>query len=277
MEQKKKKSFTILGTSIWRILAYFIIYSFVGFIIETLFALVFYNVLESRQSFLYGPFCGIYGVGAVFMYVILNRYFKKNSHLLFLGGFIVGSFVEYILSFLGEIILNVRWWDYSNRFLNINGRICFLYSLFWGLLGVYFMKVINPKVDKIINFIKKKVNMKLIKTIVLILFVLLLIDCAISGLAIEYYLVRQTVQNDLDVPNKDAIVKEYDKIYSNENRTKIINKFFNDKKMVITYPNLTITLKDGTVKRVREYLPDIQPYYFKFNVKNIKNEIIDNR
>ena len=117
--------------------------------------------------------------------------------------------------------------------------------------------------------------MKLIKTIVLILFVLLLIDCAISGLAIEYYLVRQTVQNDLDVPNKEAIVKEYNKIYSNENRTKIINKFFNDEKMVMTYPNLTITLKDGTVKRVREYLPDIKPYYFKFNVKNIKNEIID--
>lgn len=272
MEQKKKKSFTILGTSIWRILAYFIIYSFVGFIIETLFALVFYNVLESRQSFLYGPFCGIYGVGAVFMYVILNRYFKKNNHLLFLGGFIVGSCVEYILSFLGEVILNVRWWDYSNRFLNINGRICFLYSLFWGLLGVYFMKVINPKVDKLINFIKKKVNMKLIKTIVIILFVFLLVDCAISGLAIEYYLVRQTVQNDLDVPNKDVIVKEYDKIYSNDSRAKIINKFFNDEKMVITYPNLTITLKDGTVKRVREYLPDIKPYYFKFNVKHINNE-----
>ncbi len=275
MEQEKKKSFTILGTSIWRILAYFIIYSFVGFIIETLFALVFYNVLESRQSFLYGPFCGIYGVGAVFMYVVLNRYFKKNSHLLFLGGFIVGSFVEYILSFLGEIILNVRWWDYSNRFLNINGRICFLYSLFWGLLGVYFMKVINPKVDKIIDFIKKKVNIKIIKTIVIILFVFLLVDCAISGLAIEYYLVRQTVQNNLDVSNKNDIVKIYDKIYSNDNRVKIINKFFNDEKMVITYPNLTITLKDGTVKRVREYLPDIKPYYFKFNVKQIKNEIIN--
>ena len=275
MEQEKKKSFTILGTSIWRILAYFIIYSFVGFIIETLFALVFYNVLESRQSFLYGPFCGIYGVGAVFMYVVLNRYFKKNSHLLFLGGFIVGSFVEYILSFLGEIILNVRWWDYSNRFLNINGRICFLYSLFWGLLGVYFMKVINPKVDKIIDFIKKKVNIKIIKTIVIILFVFLLVDCAISGLAIEYYLVRQTVQNNLDVSNKNDIVKIYDKIYSNDNRVKIINKFFNDEKMVITYTNLTITLKDGTVKRVREYLPDIKPYYFKFNVKQIKNEIIN--
>lgn len=48
--------------SIWRILVYFMIYSFIGYIVETLFALINYNVLESRKSFLYGPFCGIYGL-----------------------------------------------------------------------------------------------------------------------------------------------------------------------------------------------------------------------
>ena len=271
----KKRSFKILGISIWRLLAYFIIYSFIGFVIETLFALFMYNVLESRQSVLYGPFCGIYGVGAVIMIMFLNKYFNKNNHILFLGGFIVGSVVEYLISLIGEMMLNFRWWDYSNRFLNINGRICFLYSLFWGLLGVYFMRVINPKVDKVIEFIKKKVNMKVIKSTVLIVFILLLIDCAVSGIAIEYYLVRQIIKNDLDVQNKEAIVRIYNNIYSNEKKVKIIDKFFNDKKMIMTYPNLTITLNDGTVKRVREYLPDIKPYYFKFNVKNIKNDIIE--
>jgi len=265
MEEKKvSKNFTILDTSIWRIFAYFIIYSFVGFIIETIFALVMYSTFESRQSFLYGPFCGIYGVGAVVMYVILNKYFKKNKHLLFLGGFIVGSVVEYVLSFLGEVILNVRWWDYSNRFLNINGRICFLYSLFWGALGLYFMTVINPKIDKVIDFFKKKINLKVLKSIVLIVTIFLLIDCIISGLAIDFYLTRQTVQNDLDVPNKEQVIDKYDRIYSNEKLTEIIYKYWNDEKMVITYPNLTITLRDGTNMRVRELLPDIQPYYYKF-------------
>lgn len=268
MEEKKKKNFTILGTSIWRILAYFIIYSFIGFIIETLFAIIFYNVLESRQSFLYGPFCGIYGVGAVFMYVILNKYFKKNNHLLFLGGFIVGSVVEYVLSFLGEVLLNVRWWDYSNRFLNINGRICFLYSLFWGALGLYFMTVINPKIDKIINFLKRKINLKILKAIVLFMTLFLLSDCIVSGVAIDFYLTRQTVQNDLDVPNKELILDKYNKIYSNENLKNIIYKYFDDQKMVLTYPNLTITLNDGTIKRVREFLPEIMPYYYKFNVRS---------
>ena len=77
-----------LGISIWRIFAYFIIYSFIGFLIETMYALVLYGVLESRQSFLYGPFCSIYGVGAVLMICSLQKV-KKNPHTLFLGGFLV--------------------------------------------------------------------------------------------------------------------------------------------------------------------------------------------
>ena len=77
MEQKiEKKKFTILGIDLWEILAYFIIYSIAGFFIETMFALVRYGVLESRQSFLYGPFCSIYGVGAVVMIIFL--YFRLS-------------------------------------------------------------------------------------------------------------------------------------------------------------------------------------------------------
>ena len=101
MEEKKKKSFTILGTSIWRILAYFIIYSFIGFIIETIFALVMYSTFESRQSFLYGPFCGIYGVGAVVMYVILNKYdISKIENILEIFSFI---FIKNTIILNGDI------------------------------------------------------------------------------------------------------------------------------------------------------------------------------
>ena len=141
--------------SIWRILAYFIIYSFVGYIVETLFALINYNVLESRKSFLYGPFCGIYGLGAVVLILSL-KYFKKNNYTLFLGGFLVGGTLEYVISYIGEVMFDARWWDYSDRFLNINGRICLLYSLFWGILALILMRIINPQVDKFIEYIKKK-------------------------------------------------------------------------------------------------------------------------
>ncbi len=61
-EKKTKKEFTILGLSIWKILAYFIIYSVFGYIVEMIFSIITKGTLESRQSFLYGPFSGIYGL-----------------------------------------------------------------------------------------------------------------------------------------------------------------------------------------------------------------------
>ena len=144
MEKKKIK---ILGFDLWEILFYFIIYSIAGYLIETSFALIRYGVLESRQSFLYGPFCSIYGVGAVIM-VLFLQYFKKNGFTLFVGGFFIGSITEYLVSLIGELILHVKWWDYSNMPLNINGRICFYYSMFWGILAIFLMRVIQPRVKK---------------------------------------------------------------------------------------------------------------------------------
>ena len=131
----KKKKFTIMGLSIWRILAYFIIYSIVGYIIETIFGIITKGRWESRQSFLYGPFCAIYGLGAAIMIIFLHKYSKKYTTL-FWGGFIVGSIVEYLVSLIGEMILGVKWWDYSDMPLNINGRICVYFSLFWGFLAL---------------------------------------------------------------------------------------------------------------------------------------------
>lgn len=274
----KKRSFKILGISIWRLLAYFIIYSFIGFVIETLFALFMYNVLESRQSFLYGPFCGIYGVGAVIMIMFLNKYFNKNNHILFLGGFIVGSVVEYLISLIGELMLNVRWWDYSNRFLNINGRICLLYSIFWGLLAIYLMRVINPRVDKLINWLKTKININVAKTLTLITIILLFIDCVASGFAISFCLIRKSVENNLNIANKEQTIEAYNKIYGNEKLKEFIYKYWNDEKMVLTYPNLTLKLEDGKIMYVKDLTPEIKPYYHKFNerkIKEIKDEIIN--
>ena len=71
MENTREKK-KILGFELWELLAYFIIYSICGFFIETIFALVRYGVLESRKSFLYGPFCSIYGLGAVIMILFLH-------------------------------------------------------------------------------------------------------------------------------------------------------------------------------------------------------------
>lgn len=275
---EKKKKFTILNFSIWRLLAYFIVYSFVGYIIETLFGMATKGVWESRQSFLYGPFCGIYGMGAVVMILFL-QYFNQNSHRLFLGGFIIGSIVEYAVSWYGEVFLHVKWWDYSNMPLNINGRICVFFSLFWGFLAIYLMSYVNPKIDKLINFIKSKISIKALKIVTTLVTVFLFLDCLITGFALEMFLVRKVHENNLNVLDKEKIDSRYEEIYSNEQLVNIINKFFGDRKMIKTFPNLKTQDVDGNMIYFDCYVGDIEPYYYKFNsdwrgdlVKILKHE-----
>ena len=86
--EKEKRKFRINAYSIYTIIAYFTIYSIAGFVIETLFGIFSKGVLESRQNFLYGPFCAIYGLGAITMIIGL-RGCPKNFKSLFFGGFIV--------------------------------------------------------------------------------------------------------------------------------------------------------------------------------------------
>ena len=265
-----KKKRTINGISIWRILAYFIIYSVLGYIIETIYGMITKGVWESRQSFLYGPFCGIYGLGADIMIVCLHK-FPRKFNTLFIGGFIVGSIVEYVVSFVGEMLLGVKWWDYSNMPLNVNGRICVYFSVFWGFLGIYLIASLNPRVDRVINWIKSKFKTyKGLKTFVMTVFILLMIDCVSTGFAIEFFLVRMIVQNDIDVANKELVIEQYDKIYGNEKLSKFIYQFWGDKKMIRTFPNLKINDKNGNIVYMDSLL-DIQPYYLKVHDKNNKN------
>lgn len=263
------KNVKIAGITIWRILAYFIIYSVIGYVIETTYAIVLYGVVESRQSFLYGPFCSIYGVGAVVMICALQR-FKDKTHRLFLGGFVVGSITEYVVSFVGEKMLNTRWWDYSDKFLNLNGRISLIYSIFWGLLGLYLLKVVNPKIDKFIDWLKVKLkNIKALKIIDLAIIVLLFINCVVSGYALDCYLTRITVENDLDVENKEAVIEKYNYLYKeDEKRANRIYKFWGNEVMVKAYPNVTIRLSNGENVLAKTYSPDIAPYFYKFKREN---------
>ena len=269
-EAEKKKKLTIMGLSIWRILAYFIIYSFVGYIIETIFGIITKGVWESRQSFLYGPFCSIYGLGAAIMILFLHKFSKKYTTLFF-GGFIVGSIVEYLVSWIGELILGVKWWDYSNMPLNINGRICVYFSIFWGFLALYLIASFNPRIDKFINWIKAKISLKALKTLTLSVTLILLIDCIITGIAMSFFLIRMIAKNNLNVPNKEIIIEEYDNIYNNEKLSNFIYKYWGDRKMIKTFPNIKVQDIDGNIIYIDSLLKDIKPYYFKFfEPKNIK-------
>lgn len=261
-KNEDKKKFTIMGLSIWRILVYFIIYSFVGYVIETFYSIMTKGTWESRQSFLYGPFCAIYGLGASIMLIFLYKYSKKYTRLI-LGGFIIGSITEYMVSWIGELILGVKWWDYSNIPLNINGRICVYFSLFWGFLALYLVASFNPRIDRFIDWVKSKVSLKVLKSATLSVIIILFIDCILSSYAMSFFLIRMVAQNDLNVANKDIIIQKYDEIYGNEKLANFIYKFWGDRKMIRTFPNVKVEDVDGNIIYIDSLLKDIQPYYLK--------------
>ena len=264
--KEKKKKFTIFGFPIIRLLAYFVIYSVIGFIIETLFGLVTKGVIESRKSFLYGPFCAIYGVGAVVMIIGLQK-FKKNNYTLFWGGFLIGSLVEYIVSWIGEMVFHVKWWDYSNIPFNLNGRICVWFSLFWGILAIYLMTHIHPKIDHFLD----KFSPKIVTIITITFVVAMFLDWCISSFALKMFFTRLVNNYHLELQEISTIQQEkYTKLYENETIKPIIDTFFSDEIMLKTFPNLKVTGKDGQIILVRDVLTDIQPYYFRVFTPNIQ-------
>ena len=161
------------------------------------------------------------------------------------------------------MILGVKWWDYSDMPLNINGRVCVYFSLFWGFLSIYLMASLNPKIDKLINWIKSKFTIKTLKISTIVVTIFLFIDCILTAFALDFFLVRMIYANDIQVPNKEKIDSQYVSIYKeNENLSKFIYKFWDNRKMIKTFPNIKVQDVDGNILYMDSYL-DIQPYYMK--------------
>lgn len=244
-----------------RILAYFIIYSFLGFIIETIFGMFTKGVIESRQSCLYGPFCCIYGLGAAVMIPGLQK-FKKKNWTLFLAGAIEGSIVEYVISWLGEIVFHIKWWDYSNMPFDINGRICLLFTIFWGILALVLMRLINPYIEKFIDKIPKK----LFSVLTIGGTILLILDLLITAFGLQVFYTRFTKKYDLNlVEDKNLMVSQ--EVLENEFVQKLSNTIFTDEKMLRTFPNIKYKDNDGNIIWVKDILTDIKPYYYKISHK----------
>lgn len=140
---------TINGVDFYHIINWFIIYSFFGWIWETCYVSAKVGHYVNR-GFINGPLCTIYGCGAISVYLILKP-LEDSLILLFFGGIIVATVLEYFTAVLMESIFHTSWWDYSDKKFNFQGRICLGASLGWGAFTVLLFRVLHPVVEDIVK------------------------------------------------------------------------------------------------------------------------------
>ena len=127
------------------------------------------------RGFLIGPYLPIYGYGALFMTVILTKY-QNDLFILFSMAVLWCSILEYITSYIMEKIFKARWWDYSTYPFNVNGRICLVNALFFGLGGVCIIKITNP----ILFPLLQKVPYHILNIVSVLFLFVIIIDTIIS-------------------------------------------------------------------------------------------------
>lgn len=167
----------ILGLPVYFILLDFYIFAFAGWIYESTFVTI-RDRKPTNRGFLVGPIIPLYGFGAVTVYILL-RPFSGCASLLYIMGMIVATVLEYITSWLMEIVFHAKWWDYSKEPYNFRGRIALIPSMFWGILSLLIFDVFQPAADWVMDNIPYETG-KILLTVCLILTVFDLFYTAIT-------------------------------------------------------------------------------------------------
>lgn len=221
----------------------FLIYSFIGWLIEVIGKLIEKHKFINR-GFLIGPICPIYGHGCILMILTLSRY-KDNPLTLFIYAIFICSLLEYFTSYFMEKIFKARWWDYSTKRFNLNGRICAETMIPFGILGTLVICVINPIFEYLLNLF----NFETIKITAIVLFIIYIIDYTISLIIMFGFKgTLKTVEKD----GTEEITKKVKKI--------LINKNVLYKRLVEAFPNFMnpkerlLLIKERVEKELKKYI-----------------------
>ena len=161
-------------TQIETYLSLFYIYSFAGWLMETVGISLREKKLVDR-GFLIGPYCPIYGTGVVLITLLLKKY-SDDVLATFVMSIIICGILEYLTSYFMEKIFKARWWDYSDRKFNINGRVCLQNLILFGILGTTIVFLVNPFFIKYIS----KIPELALHIILVFITILFLADTIIS-------------------------------------------------------------------------------------------------
>ena len=195
----------------------FVVGSFVGLLLETVWHLVFYGEWQDRAGLVWGPFSPIYGTGAVCLTVALNRFWRSKPWIIFLVSGVCGSVVEYLTSLYLEASVGVVAWDYTGTVGSIGGRTNLFFFLCWGTLGLLWVKVLLPATMRLVDAIPLNARAFLTS----IMFSFLLVDFSMTIVACDCWSKRHAGFE----PNNEAEV--------------FFSEYFNDSWMESRFETMT--------------------------------------
>ena len=202
------------GKSFYKLFWVFFIGCFLGVVVERVWCFVRYGLYEPRVGLIYGPFNLVYGIGAWALTLALYPFRNRGKIFSFIGGALVGSAVEYACSWFQEMVFGSVSWDYSSQPFNLNGRICLLYSIYWGVLGVLWIKELYPRMAKLILKIPNKVG----KPLTFVLLAFMVFNTVMTGLTTLRWMERCH-----GIPADNAVEVYFDEHYPNERMESILS------------------------------------------------------
>lgn len=201
---------------------------------------IFYNlVFEKRLSnrgFFIGPYCPIYGIGALLIVIFLSK-FEAHPVALFVLAVVICSILEYFTSYFMEKIFKARWWDYSNKKLNINGRICLETMIPFGIIACLLIYVMNPF---FVEMIFKIPDSAMLITFIVLL-VLFLADFVVSFNIISNF--TKTIKN-VTIDDKTDDVNKY--VFNI-----LLKKSFLYRRLLKAFPRIDLGIAIRVKKRIK--------------------------
>jgi uncharacterized membrane protein len=197
---------------------YFFLYSAIGWFFESIYCSVPARKWINR-GFLTGPMCPIYGTGALTLALFIEPISRKLIYisifgsrvcvtplLVFLAGMVLSDIVEFYTSLIMEKLFHAHWWDYSERFLNIQGRICFSHTLIWGGVSLAFIYLAHPVIKTAVTRIPMQI-IYFILAVIAVVFIVDLVHAVHSAMDVKAFMDKFRRLNSRIVNASNTVIK----------------------------------------------------------------------
>lgn len=186
--------------------------SIIGFVLEGLWCVLKRGHWENHSATVFGPFCIVYGLGFVAFYLLSLFINGKNPLIQFLLSGIAGSTLEFFASLLQELLFGSTSWDYSGHAFNLGGRISLKMTVIWGLLGLTFVRLLFPFIERLLPLSENRI----VNVFGIVLAILTAANLLVTSAAVSRWQSRL-----LGTEPKNRIEKRIDEVYGDERMKKL--------------------------------------------------------